>query len=126
MHTTTCYSHWTHPKVHLSLVKEPDDVNNAAPSHPPSPNVGTKISAHLDVGTIVSGLIGFMLVFLVNLAVGKLDKLTDEMALLNTKMVAVITRSEWQEKKDAVQDERLAQIADAVQMMQQRISRLEK
>jgi uncharacterized membrane protein YhiD involved in acid resistance len=89
---------------------------------PPEPARGTaasKLAAHLDIGTIVTGLIGFLMVMLINNGLGKLEKLTEQMATLSDRMTMVVTRNEFQEKIDAQQDDRLRRQSD-------RITELEK
>jgi ubiquinone biosynthesis protein UbiJ len=104
-------------------------VNYAAqqPDVPPPPRtIGGAIAASLDAGTIVTGILGFMMVLLINMGIGKLDKLSDGVAQLNNKMAEVVTRGEYQEKKDAVQDERLLRMSERIQHIEERVSHLEK
>ena len=120
---------WYNPRkaTHLSLVRS--DVNNAAHqsdlSPPPRSLAGT-IAASLDAGTIVTGVLGFMMVLLINMGIGKLDKLSDGVAQLNNKMAEVVTRGEYQDKKDAAQDDRFVRVTDRVQRLEERVSHLEK
>ncbi len=51
-----------------------------------------RISAHLDVGTIVTGILGAVLSFLVHRGISNLDTLTAEVGKLN-QQVAVIRES---------------------------------
>lgn len=82
-------------------------------SNQPAPKtIAGTIAAHLDVGAVVTAVIGFLMAYLVNSAVGKLDKLTDGVASLNEKMAEVIVRWEYQEKKDSAQDDRIRQIEE--------------
>ena len=74
------------------------------PSPPQRVSLASTIAAHLDVGTIVTGIIGFSMVMLIQSGVGKLDKMTEQIAQLNEKMVSVLVRTEYQDKRDAVQD----------------------
>lgn len=71
---------------------------------PPRQGIASTIAAHLDVGTVVTGVIGFSMVMLIQSGVGKLDKMTEQITALNEKMVSVLIRTEYQDKRDAVQD----------------------
>ena len=80
---------------------------NAAPQEDPPrtrTSIGSKIAAHLDVGTIVTAIIGFLMVTLIQSGVGKLDKLTDQVSQLNERMAAIVTRTEYQKETDGAQN----------------------
>lgn len=93
------------------------------PDPPARASIGSTIAAHLDVGTIVTGIIGFLMVFLIQSGVNKLDKLTDQVGSLNEKMVSVITRAEYQERKDLAQDTRLDKHHDRLQHIEDALAR---
>lgn len=88
--------------------------------------VAGKIAAHLDVGTVVLAVVGFLMAFLLNSAVSKIDRLADGVASLNEKMVSVLLRWEYQEKRDAVQDEILMRQSEIMQRIETRVLMLEK
>lgn len=68
------------------------------------------LAAHIDIGTILMGFLGFVLVFLVNRGIANLDNLAQEVAQLNAKMAVVIASAAHQERRDNVQDERIKEI----------------
>ena len=104
---------WYHLKTtrsHLKLVGGSTMPGSVSPLDPPEippavrQGLGSTIAAHLDFGTIITGMIGFSMVFLIQSGVGKLDKMTEQISQLNEKMVSVLIRTEYQDKRDAVQD----------------------
>lgn len=103
---------WYHRKTtrsHLRIVggrNMPGSVSPLEPSSSPAARQGlaSTIAAHLDVGTIVTAIIGFLMVLLIQSGVGKLDKMTEQISILNDKMVSVLVRTEYQDKRDAAQD----------------------
>ena len=101
---------WYHLKTtrsHLKLVggrNMPGSVSPLEPPNAPRASLASTIAAHLDVGTIVTAIIGFLMVLLIQSGVGKLDKMTEQISILNDKMVSVLVRTEYQDKRDAAQD----------------------
>lgn len=83
------------------------------------------LAAHLDVGTIVTGVVGFSMVFMVNTGTQKLDKLTDQISQLNEKMAAVLARNEWQAKKDEEQDAKAAKQWEHILAIETQLAKLE-
>lgn len=77
--------------------KDDEQMNRAA----------SRIAAHLDVGTLVTGAVGFVLVLLVNRGINNLDTLTGEVGKLNQQVAVILAKNEAQEKRDATQDSRL-------------------
>lgn len=119
---------WYNPRKprHLEIVRP--DVNNAAPfqNDPPPRSVAGAIAASIDAGTILTGVIGFLMVLLINMGIGKLDKLSDGVSQLNNKMAEVVTRGEYQDKKDAAQDDRFVRLGDRLQRLEERVAHMEK
>jgi K+-transporting ATPase A subunit len=81
-------------------------------------SIGSKIAAHLDVGTIVTAIIGFLMVTIIQSGVGKLDKLTDQVSQLNERMVAIVTRTEYQKETDSAQNVMLNRIEDRIMALE--------
>lgn len=93
------------------------------PEKPPSTSsAASRIAAHLDVGTIVTGVIGFLLVMLVNRGIENLDSLTTEVGKLNLQVGVILEKGRIQERKDERQDERIDRHHERLQHLEEAVS----
>ena len=100
---------------HLKLISGNDVLTSAPHEDPPnSRSVGSKIAAHLDVGTIVIGVIGFLMIFVLNQGIMRLEKINDQVVIILEKMATMVTRNDYQEKSDEAQNKRLDRLEEAL------------